>query len=427
MKRTLKTVFSLLLVMAMVLSFSATAQAAGATVTFTGKDGYAIASGSGYTDTDLFQGFKNVMPGDTLTQDITIRNAANGCDYIKVYLKALPHDEDENPLTYSETYENTDGNDQQNVAGERDETVASMQEFLQQLNMTVKNGETVIFQGTPDVAGSLANNVLLGQLSKGESMKLTVELDVPIDLGNEYAHRVGEVDWVFLAEAYQYRQLTVQKVWDDNGDPSRPASVTVNLMRNGVKVDSVELTEKMQWTHTWDLLDDLNEDYKGYTWTVEEEELDGYEVSYKAEGNTFFITNSNDYEPEPEIPPIDLTVKKVWSDMNNKQGNRPGSIVVTLYNGTEAVDKVILSGANNWTYTWTNLDGTGSWSVQESVPLGYKPYYVKSNGVVTITNMVTLIQTGQLNWPIPVLGSLGALLVLFGVYMMLRKRKNKNA
>lgn len=427
MKRTLKTVFSLLLVMALVLSFSATAQAAGATVTFNGKAGYAIASGSGYTDTDLFDHFKNVMPGDKLSQDITIRNAANGCDYIKVYLKALPHDEDENPLTYSETYENTDGNDQQNVAGERDETVASMQEFLQKLTMTVKNGETVIFQGTPDVAGSLANNVLLGQLSKGESMKLTVELDVPVDLGNEYAHRVGEVDWVFLAEAYQYRQLTVQKVWNDNDDPSRPESVTVNLMRNGVKVDSVELTEAKQWTHTWDLLDDLNEDYEGYTWTVEEEVPEGYRVSYKAEGNTFFITNSNDYEPEPEIPPIDLTVKKVWSDMNNKQGNRPGSIVVTLYNGTEAVDKVILSGANNWTYTWTNLDGTGSWSVQESVPLGYKPYYVKSNGVVTITNMVTLIQTGQLNWPIPVLGSLGALLVLFGVYMMLRKRKNKNA
>ena len=291
MKRTLKTVFSLLLVMAMVLSFSATAQAAGATVTFNGKAGYAIASGSGYTDTDLFDHFKNVMPGDKLSQEITIRNAANGCDYIKVYLKALPHDEDDNPLTYSETYENTDGNDQQNVAGERDETVASMQEFLQQLTMTVKNGETVIFQGTPDVAGSLANNVLLGQLSKGESMKLTVELEVPIDLGNEYAHRVGEVDWVFLAEAYQYRQLTVQKVWDDNGDPSRPASVTVNLMRNGVKVDSVELTEKMQWTHTWDLLDDLNEDYEGYTWTVEEEVPEGYRVSYKAEGNTFFITS----------------------------------------------------------------------------------------------------------------------------------------
>lgn len=427
MKRTCKTLFSLLLVMALVLSFSATAQAAGATVTFNGKSGYTLAPGSGYSDTDLFGSFKNVMPGDQLSQEVTIRNTADGCDYIKVYLQAVVHDEDENPLTYSETYENTDGNDQQNVAGQRDETVASMQEFLQQLTMTVKNGETVIFQGTPDLAGSLADSVLLGQLNKGESLKLTVELDVPITLGNEFAHRVGEVDWVFLVEAFQYRQLTVQKVWDDNGDPSRPESVTVNLMRNGVKVDSVELTEAKQWTHTWDLLDDLNEDYEGYTWTVEEEELDGYEVSYKTEGNTVFITNSNDYEPEPEIPPVDLTVKKVWSDMNNKQGNRPGSITVTLYNGTQAVDKVILSGANNWTYTWFQLDGTGSWSVQESVPLGYKPYYIKSGNVVTITNMVTLIQTGQLNWPIPVLGSLGALLILFGVYMMLRKRKNKNA
>ena len=427
MKRTFKTLFSLLLVMALMLSFSATAQAAAPTVTFTGKDGYAIASGSGYTGTDLFANFKNVMPGDTLTQEITIRNTADGCDYIKVYLKAMVHDEDENPLTYSETYENTDGNDQANVAGQRDETVASMQNFLKQLTMTVKNGETEIFQGTPDLAGSLANNVLLGQLNKGQSLKLTVTLEVPITLGNEYAHRVGEVDWVFLAEAFQSRQITVVKDWQDNGDPSRPDSVTVNLMRNGEKMDSVELTEAKQWTHTWDLLDDLNEDYEGYTWTVEEEVPEGYEVSYKTEGNTVFITNSNDYEPEPEVPPVDLTVKKVWSDMNNKQGNRPGSVVVTLYNGTEEVDKVILSGANNWTYTWFQLDGTGSWTVKESVPTGYKPYYVKSGNVVTITNMVTLIQTGQLNWPIPVLGSLGALLILFGVYMMLRKRKNKNA
>ena len=276
MKRTCKTLFSLLLVMAMVLSFSATAQAAGATVTFNGKAGYAIASGSGYTDTDLFDHFKNVMPGDKLSQEITIRNAANGCDYIKVYLKALPHDEDENPLTYSESFENTDGNDQANVAGERDETVASMQEFLQQLTMTVKNGENVIFQGKPDVAGSLANNVPLGQLNKGQSMKLTVTLEVPITLGNEFAHRVGEVDWVFLAEAFQSRQITVRKVWDDNGDPSRPQSVTVHLLRDGEKIATQVLSERNQWTYTWDLLDDLNEDYEGYTWTVEEEVPTGY-------------------------------------------------------------------------------------------------------------------------------------------------------
>ena len=41
--------------------------------------------------------------------------------------------------------------------------------------------------------------------------------------------------------------------------------------------------------------------------------------------------------------------------------------------------------------------------------------------------MVTLIQTGQLNWPIPVLGSLGVLMILFGIFMMRRKRKSDNA
>ena len=39
----------------------------------------------------------------------------------------------------------------------------------------------------------------------------------------------------------------------------------------------------------------------------------------------------------------------------------------------------------------------------------------------------TLIQTGQMTWPIPVLGSLGALMILCGIVMMRRKRKSGNA
>ena len=70
MKRTAKTVFALLMVIALALSFSVTAFAEGASVTFNGKDGYLFAPGSGYTDTDLFGSFKNVMPGDTLTDTI---------------------------------------------------------------------------------------------------------------------------------------------------------------------------------------------------------------------------------------------------------------------------------------------------------------------------------------------------------------------
>jgi len=126
--------------------------------------------------------------------------------------------------------------------------------------------------------------------------------------------------------------------------------------------------------------------------------------------------------------PVDLTVKKDWSDRNNKKGNRPDSVTVTLYNGDEAVEKITLSDKNNWTYTWEALDGSGDWSVLETgIPKGYTPSYRTKDGVVTITNTSTLIQTGQMNWPIPVLGGLGLLLIACGFIVMAKKRKNKHA
>ena len=87
-----------------------------------------------------------------------------------------------------------------------------------------------------------------------------------------------------------------------------------------------------------------------------------------------------------------------------------------------------LGAWNNWTYTWTDLDGTGDWSVLETgIPNGYTPSYRTDGVVVTITNTAALIQTGQLNWPIPVLGSLGALMIFFGIFTMRKKRKSGNA
>jgi len=423
MKRTLKTVFSLILVTVLLLNLSAAVFAADSTITFKGaEEGFAFQPGSEYTATDLFGNFKDVMPGDRLTEEIAVKNEADDCDYIKVYMKAVVHDEAGNPITYSEAFENTDGKDQANIDGQRDETLATMQDFLSQLTMRIYNGEELIYHASPDEAGALADYVLLGELSKGEALELNVELDVPVELGDEYAHRVGEVDWVFLAECIEYDKLTVHKVWEDNGYPERPESVKVNLLRDGKTHETVELSEENQWTFTWDDLDDRNE------WTVAEEVPEGYEASYKTEDNTVFITNHMDYEPVIPPEPVDLTVKKVWSDDNDKRDIRPDSITVTLYNGSTAVEKVSLSAANNWTYSWKDLDGAGDWSVLESgIPKGYVPSYAVSGETLTITNTAVLIQTGQLSWPIPVLGSLGALMIFFGVFAMRKKNKNENA
>ena len=423
MKRTFRNLSSLLFALVMILSMSVTAFAADSTITFKGaQEGFDFQPGSEYTATDLFDNFKDVMPGDKLTETILVKNEASDCDYIKLYMRAVVHDENGNPLTYSEVFENTDGKDQANVASQRDETVATMQDFLSQLTMRIYNGDELIYNASPDEAGALVNNILLGTLSKGESLNLKVELDVPIELGNEYANRVGEVDWVFLAECFEYEKLTVHKVWDDNGYPDRPDSVTVHLLRDGEKHEEIELNKDNQWTYTWDDLDDR------YSWSIKEEVPNGYEVSYKTEDTTIFITNYMNYEPPVEPAPEDLTVKKVWSDDNDKRDIRPDSVTVTLYNSDKAVDKVTLGAWNNWTYTWHNLDGNGDWSVLETgIPKGYTPSYRTNGDVVTITNTATLIQTGQLNWPILVLGGLGMLMIFCGVLVMRKKKENGNA
>lgn len=423
MKRTFRNLSSLLLALVMILSLSVTAFAADSSITFKGaQEGFDFQPGSQYTATDLFDSFKDVMPGDKLTETIQVKNEASDCDYIKLYMRAVVHDENGNPLTYSELFENTDGKDQANVAGQRDETVATMQDFLSQLTMRIYNGTELIYIASPDEAGALVNNVLLGTLSKGESLNLKVELDVPIELGNEYANRVGEVDWVFLAECFEYEKLTVHKVWDDNGYPNRPDSVTVHLLRDGEKHEEIVLNADNQWTYTWDELDDR------YSWSVEEDVPVGYEATYKTEDTTVFITNYMDYEPVIPADPVELTVQKVWSDDNDKRDIRPDSVTVTLYNGGTAIEKVTLGEWNNWTYSWTDLDGNGNWSVLETgIPKGYTPSYRTSGDVVTITNTATLIQTGQMNWPILVLGSLGVLMIFCGVLVMRRKKENGNA
>ena len=202
MKKITKTLFSLICSTVFMFTLPLTAFAADSTITFEGKSaGFTFEPGSEYTATDLFDNFKDVMPGDVLTEEITIKNNASDCDYINLYIRAVAHDEDDNPLTYSETFENEDGNDQADLEGQRDETVATMTDFLAQLSMKVYHNGTLIQEVSPDQLNGLVNNTFLGTYRHGSTGKLVVELEIPLSLGNEYANRVGEVDWVFTVEA----------------------------------------------------------------------------------------------------------------------------------------------------------------------------------------------------------------------------------
>ena len=412
MKKACKAICSLVLMLLMVMSLASTAFAASPTITFEGfSKGFDFQPGSEYTQTDLFGSFKNVMPGDTVTETITFTNSAADCDFVNLYMRAEAHDEAGNPLS--------------SKVAEK-ETVVTMTEFLSKLSMKVWNGTELIYDASPDQLDGLKSNKLLGTFRTGETATLKVELAVPADLGNEYANRVGEVDWIFHVEAYQESQLTVRKIWSDGNSNHPNDSVTVNLLRDGKVEKSEVLNAKNGWTYTFDKL------VEGHVWTVEEARVpSGYTVSYKTEGNTTIITNTKDTPTPPPTPPtpptpsepLDITVRKVWSNDNLKE--RPDSVTVTLYNGDVAYDSVRLGAWNNWSYSWKDLNAYGNWQVIETnIPRGYTPYYSVNNGVVTITNSRTLIQTGQLNWPIWVLGGAGLVLVALGGAMLVKKKKH---
>ena len=408
MKKSCKAVFSLVLMILIVISLSSTAFAAAPSITFKGfTSGFDFQPGSEYTETDLFNSFKNVMPGDTVTETITFTNSASDCDFVNLYMRAEAHDETANPLSPK-------------VADK--ETIAAMTEFLSKLSMKVWNGTELIYDAAPNELGGLGSNKFLGTFRSGETASLKVELSVPIDLDNKFADRIGEVDWIFHVEAYNESQLSVRKVWSDGNANHANDSITVNLLKDGKVERSQELNAANGWAYTFDRL------AEGHTWTAEEAAVPaGYTVSYSTTWTMTTITNTKNSQPEPEPSyPLDLTVRKVWSSDALK--NRPSSVTVTLYNGDVPYETVRLGSWNNWTYTWKDPNAYGNWQVIETnIPKGYVPSYSVSGNIVTVTNTRSLIQTGQLNWPIWVLGGAGLALVALGGAMLVKKKKQNNA
>ena len=186
MKKSCKVLFLLVLAVACLVS---SALAADASIVYQGgSDGFGFQPGSDYTETDLFDNFKGVMPGDVLTQNISFTNSSANRANVRLYMRAVAHDETANPLSPK--------------VAEAGETVASMTDFLAQLSMKVWNGSKLIYEASPDELDGLRENVLLGSFRSGETAALRVELTVPTTLGDDYADRVGEVDWVFHVEEY---------------------------------------------------------------------------------------------------------------------------------------------------------------------------------------------------------------------------------
>ena len=165
------------------------------------------------------------------------------------------------------------------------------------------------------------------------------------------------------------KDLTVNKIWNDNNnqDGIRPASITVNLLADGVPVDSAVLNAENGWMHIFSNLD-VNKNGSPIRYTVAET---GVPEGYTASVNGLTVTNTH------EVAKVSVPVSKVWADNDNQDGIRPNDVTVKLMaNGEDTGKTLVLSAANDWAGSFTDLDAFANgnpivYSVAEMQVAGY--------------------------------------------------------
>lgn len=259
------------------------------------------------------------------------------------------------------------------------------------------------------------------------------------------------------------QQIVLQKVWKDEAGhiltaaPEGISSIDVTVYQ----IDNSTGAETKQGNYTLSAEPDgwiqTIPVQSGYTYRVEENNINsGYSVTYTRNFNyNDVMENGSGYVDGDTATivnrklPTSLKVRKLWKDPddNYKTADLPESITLQLYTIGEDGQKTEVKNATitlpqdeKWEYTFTNLDPTAHYVVEEASVSGYTVSYsypdgsnettgVAPGGTVTITNTEAstyeLPSTGSPGGTVPYTAG-GAAIALAAVlcgYNSRRKRK----
>ena len=249
------------------------------------------------------------------------------------------------------------------------------------VKVKILNGDTVVDEQNVTSANDWKyESKALPKYAAGQEITYTVsEEAVP--------GYTSKVDGYNITNSYTPETTTVSgsKTWEDgdNQDGKRPASITVNLLADGQKVNTQTVSEAEGWSYNFTGLP-VYKDGQRITYTVTEESVPGYSTNL----NGYNITNS--YTPEK----TEITASKTWNDSDNQDGKRPTKISIKLMKTVGGVKTEVASkevtAADQWQTKFENLPVYENgqkidYSIEEDDVAGY----TKEIKDFTVTNSYT--------------------------------------
>ncbi len=195
----------------------------------------------------------------------------------------------------------------------------------------------------------------------------------------------------------------VKKVWqyDDEFIELRPTTIDVEIYKDGVKNRTITLDSANNWTYEW------TADTES-VWLCKEINIDGYyKVVYRNNETQYLLVN-NRYELSFDTTTTS-TVTTTTTTSTTTTVTRP-TVTLTTPTVTTTSGDVHFGSTTTTTVTTTTI-GTGTTTTGGSA----------ATTTTTTTSTGKLPQTGQLWWPVPVMGAGG--IILFAVGYRLNRKK----
>ncbi|MDO4940837.1 MAG: Cna B-type domain-containing protein, partial [Erysipelotrichaceae bacterium] len=182
--------------------------------------------------------------------------------------------------------------------------------------------------------------------------KYTVkEVDVPNRYIDRYSLNDNEITITNTYITKEKTSITVNKIWDDKNDNDgyRPDFVNVTLYADGLAtLHTCILDANNNWIYTFEDLPVYDFDNELIKYSVVEDVVEHYDVTYKQDGTTISITNIH----TPETKKASVTI--IWNDGGDDTVTIPEEVTVKLYKTvdgeTEFVgEPIIVKADEDWT------------------------------------------------------------------------------